>query len=154
MIFKQAALGDERGFGTWKNTSGTSITLGQAVCLAIGGAASFDGTQITLVASGAASNPPGFLGIAAANIPTGQYGLVQVFGNALSVQVSNMGTSITINTGDPLTPCALAGTLSSVLGAPTYAGSGFGWVICSNPPSNTLSQASPLYVSGFVRCLK
>lgn len=154
MIFKGASAGDERAYATFKNTSGSSITLGQAVCLAIGGAASFDGTQITLVASGAASNPPGFLGIAAANIPTGQFGLIQVFGNALSVQISQMNTSITINAGDPLTPCALAGTLSSVLGAPTYAGSGFNWVICSNPPSNTISQAAPLYVSGFIRCLK
>lgn len=154
MIFKQAAQGDERAFMTVKSVEATSITLGQAVALRIGTTASFDGTSAVRAASGNASDLPGFLGIAVANIATNAYGLVQIFGNCLSVQISQMNTSITVTAGDPLTPSALAGALSSVLGAPTYAGSGFNWVICSNPPTNTLSQAGPLYVSGFIRCLK
>jgi hypothetical protein len=152
MLFKQAAQGDERAFMTAKNSSGTSITLGYAVVLAISGGASFDGTQAVLSASGTAANLPGFLGIATATIPNTSYGLIQIFGNTASVLVSNMGTSITFTVGDPLIPSTVAGALFS--GAPTYAASGFGWVICSNPPANTLSQAAPLYVSGFVRCIK
>jgi hypothetical protein len=152
MLFKAAALGDERAFMTAKNSSGTSITLGYAVELAISGTASFDGTQVVLANSATAANLPGFLGIAAATIPNTSYGLVQIFGNVASVLVSTMGTSITLTAGDPLIPSAVAGALFS--GAPTYAASGFNWVICSNPPTNTLSQAAPLYVSGFARCIK
>jgi hypothetical protein len=152
MLFKQVARGDERAFVTVNNTSGVSITLGQAVAINISGGASFDGTQAALAISTTAANLPGFLGIAAANIPNSSYGLVQIYGNTLSVLVSNMGTSITFTVGDPLIPSTVAGALFS--GAPTYAASGFNWVVCSNPPSNTLSQAAPLYVSGFARCIK
>jgi hypothetical protein len=154
MIFKQAALGDERAFQTAKNTSGVSITLGYGATLAISGTASFDGTQIVLSNSATASNLPGFLGIAAANIPTGQFGLLQIYGNALSVLVSMQSTSITINAGDPLIPSPLAGGFSSAV--PSYAASGFNWIICSNPPTNTISALATAvtYVSGYLRCLK
>jgi hypothetical protein len=152
MIFKQAALGDERGFMTGRNVSGTSITLGYGVTLAISGSVSFDGSQLVLSNSATTSNLPGFLGIAAATIPSNSYGLIQIFGNALSVLISNVGTSVTINAGDPLIPSPLAGALSSAV--PSYAASGFNWVIASNTPSNSLSQAAPMYVSGFLRCIK
>lgn len=152
MLFKQAALGDERAFMTVKNSVNASITLGQGVALAISGTVSFDGSQVVLAASGTAANLPGFLGVAAQTIPTTQYGLIQVFGNALSVLLSNVGTSITIASGDPLIPSPLAGAFSSAV--PSYAASGFNWVIASNVPTNTLSVAAPLYCSGFVRCLK
>jgi hypothetical protein len=152
MLIKEAALGDERVFMTYKNSSGSSITLGYAVTLAISGTASFDGTQTVLAVSTTAVNLPGFLGVSAATIPNTSYGLIQIYGNIASVLVSNMGTSITLTAGDPLIPSAVAGALFSA--APTYAASGFNWVICSNPPTNTLSQAAPLYVSGFARCLK
>lgn len=151
MLFKQVAQGDERGFMTAKNSSGTSITLGYGVALAISGAVSWDGTQAVLSNSATTSNLPGFLGIATATIPNTSYGLIQIFGNCLSVLVSNVGTSITINAGDPLIPSPVAGALSSAV--PSYAASGFGWVIASNTPTNTLSVAAPLYVSGFVRCI-
>lgn len=152
MLFKQAALGDERAFITVKNQVAASITLGYGVCLAISGTVSFDGTQAILSASGTAANLPGFLGIAAQTIPTTQYGLVQIYGNVASVLISNMGTSITINSGDPLIPSTVAGAMFCAV--PSYAASGFNWVICSNAPSNSLSQAAPLYASGFARCIK
>ena len=107
---------------------------------------------MVLSASGTAANLPGFLGIAAANIPLNQYGLIQIYGNIASVLISNMGTSITINTGDPLIPSTVAGAMFCAV--PSYAASGFNWIICSNPPSNSLSQAAPLYSSGFARCIK
>lgn len=152
MLFKHAALGDEKAFMTVKSVEATSITLGQAVALSISTTASFDGTSAVRPLSGTAANLPGFLGIAVQNFVANQYGLVQIFGNCASVLLSNMGTSITINTGDPLIPSAVAGALFSA--APTYAASGFNWVIASNVPTNTLSQAAPLYCSGFVRCIK
>ena len=152
MLFKQVAQGDERGFMTAKNSSGTSITLGYGVALAISGAVSWDGTQAVLSNSATTSNLPGFLGIATATIPNTSYGLIQIYGNIASVLVSNMGTSITLTAGDPLIPSTVSGALFSA--TPTYAASGFNWVLCSNPPTNTLSQAAPLYVSGFARCIK
>lgn len=152
MLFKQAALGDERAFMTVKNSVNASITLGSGVVLAISGNASFDGTQTVLSASGTAANLPGFLGVAAQTIPTTAYGLIQIFGNIASVLISNVGTSVTINAGDPLVPSPAGGLLSS--GVPTYAASGFNWIITSNAPTNTISVAAPLYVSGFARCLK
>ena len=153
MLFKHAARGDERAFITVKNVEASSITTGYAVAIKIATAASFDGTQAVMTRSGTAGDLPGFIGIAVQDIASNAFGLVQIFGSCASVLLSNMGTSITINTGDPLTPSAVAGALSSVLGAPTYAGSGFGYVIASNVPTNTLSQAAPLYVSGFIRCI-
>lgn len=152
MLWKGAAYGDEKGFMSVKNQVNASITLGQAVVLAISGNVSFDGTQVILSASGTAANLPGFLGIAAQTIPTTQYGLIQIFGNIASVQISNVATSVTINPGDPLIPSPAAGLVAS--GAPTYAASGFNWIIASNAPTNTLSQAAPLYISGFARCIK
>lgn len=154
MLFKQAARGDERVFMTVKCVEASSLTTGYAAAIKIATTASFDGTQAVMTRSGTAGDLPGWVGIAVQDIPSNGFGLVQVFGNCVSVLYSQMNTSITFTAGDPLTPSALAGALSSVLGAPTYAGSAFNWVICSNPPTNTLSQAGPLYGSGFIRCLK
>lgn len=151
MLFKQAALGDERGFMTIKNVEATSITTGMFVALRLT-AASFDGTSAVRAASGTAGDLPGFVGIAVKDIPSNAYGLVQCYGNTASVFLSVVNTSITFTAGDPLIPGAAAGGAAS--GAPTYANSGFCWVICSNPPTATLSQAAPLYSSGFVRALK
>lgn len=152
MLFKQSARGDERGFMTIKNVEASSITTGMGVSLRVGTNASFDGTSAVRSASGTGADLPGFLGVAVQDIPSNSFGLVQVFGNCASVLLSNQTTSITINPGDPLIPSPAAGAFAS--GAPTYAASGFGYVICSNAPTNTTSIAAPAYVSGFVRALK
>lgn len=152
MLFKQSSRGDEKAFITVRNVEATSITMGQGVALIIGTTASFDGTQCVRPASGTAANLPGFMGVAAQDIPSNGFGLVQIFGNAASVMISNVGTSVTINVGDPLIPGPAAGLFAS--GAPTYAASGFGWIIASNTPTNTISVAAPLYLSGFVRSIK
>jgi hypothetical protein len=152
MLFKQAALGDERAFVTGKNVEATSITTGMGAALRLGTTASFDGTQMVRAIAGNAGDLPGFLGISVKDIPSNAYGLIQTYGNTASVLLSVTTTSITITAGDPLIPGAVAGTLFS--GVPTYAASGFNWVIASNPPTGTLSQAAPLYCSGFVRCIK
>jgi hypothetical protein len=150
MLFKQAALGDERAFMTVKNSDATSITTGYGVMLNLN-SASFDGTQALMSVQGVVSTQ-GFLGIAVKDIAVNAYGLVQIFGNCASVLLSNLGTSITIAAGNPLIPGGIAGGLFSAV--PAYATSGFNWVIASNTPSNTLSIAAPIYCSGFVRCLK
>lgn len=137
---------------TVKNCEASSITTGMAAALCLGNTASFDGTSVVKPASGTAANLPGFLGVAAQDIAPNAFGLVQIFGNVLSVQLSVVNTSVTVTAGDPLIPGAAAGTFTS--SAPTYAASGFGWVIVSNAPTATLSQAAPLFCSGFVRGLK
>lgn len=154
MLFKQASAGDEKIFVTVKNVDAASITSGYAVMYAVGTGASFDGIQAVNAISTGAQSLYGFLGIAVNNIAVNAFGLVQTYGNCLSVLYSQMNTSITIGAGNPLTPSSLLGALSSVTGAATMAVSAFGFIIASNPPANTLSQAGPLYGSGFVRCLK
>lgn len=151
MLFKQASRGDERVFVTVKCVEASSITTGYSAGLKIATTGSFDGTSAVMMRSGTAGDLPGWLGIAVQDIPSNGFGLVQIFGNCLSVLLSNVITSITIATGDPLIPSPVAGALSS--GAPTYAASGFGYVIASSVPANTLSVAAPLYASGFIRCI-
>lgn len=154
MLFKQASAGDERVFVTVKNVDAASITTGNGVMLVITTTASFDGIQAVNSISTGGANLTGLLGVAVKDIAVNAFGLVQTYGNCSSVILSNMGTSITIGAGNPLTPGPVIGTWTSVGGAPTYALSGFGYIIASNTPSNTLSQAAPLYCSGFIRCLK
>lgn len=139
----------EKVFITVNNVSGNTITTGMAVAFAYGN--SFDGISAVLPASGTAANLPGFCGIAVSDIANNGYGRVQSYGVNGSIMLSNVATSITINAGDPLIPSALGGALTST--APTYANSGLRYVIASSVPSNTLSQAAPLYCAGFIRCL-
>lgn len=154
MLFKQASGGDERVFVTAKNVDASSITQGYGVMYAVGTGASFDGIQAVNVISTGAQSLYGFLGVAVNNIAVNAFGLVQTYGNCLSVLYSNVGTSITIGAGNPMTPSSLLGAFSTVTGAATMASSAFGFIIASNPPANTLSQAAPLYGSGFIRALK
>jgi len=123
-----------------------TITTGYGVCFRVGTNASFDGTNAVLSRSTVAADLPAFMGIAAQDIASNQFGLVQVGGPVASVFFSNVGSSTTINVGDPLIPGALAGGLFS--GAPTYAASGFKFVLASNVPA-AISASS--YVSGWIR---
>lgn len=151
MLFKQASQGDERAFVTFKNVEATSITTGQGVALRIGTSASFDGISAVRATSATTADLPGFLGVATRDCASNSFGFAQIYGNVSSVLISNQNTSITINTGDPLIPGALVGSFASAV--PSYAASGFGYVICSNAPTNTTSQAAPMYTSGFVRAI-
>src|SRR5690348_7440564 len=103
MLWKHAAQGDERGFGTYKNVEASSLTTGYGVAYA-SASASFDGTQVALAGSGAVGRQFGFIGIAVKDIAPNAYGLIQTHGATASVWISNVGTSITINVGDPLVP--------------------------------------------------
>lgn len=150
MLFKQASAGDERVFVTVKNVDATSITTGMGALYATA-AASFDGIG-ALIAISTHATPWSWVGVAVKDIAVNAFGLVQTYGNCLSVLLSELNTSITIGSGNPLVPSALKGAFASA--APTFANSGFNYIIASNTPANTLSQAPLIYASGFIRCLK
>lgn len=122
------------------NYEGATITTGLPVAWATG--TSNDG--VGAVIANAAGDYPGFIGVAFRDIPRNGYGLVQTSGWIASVLVSNAGTSITINAGDPLVP-APAGFYSA---APTYANSGFKYVIASNVP---VAVSAAAYASGIIK---
>lgn len=147
MLFKHAAYGDERAYGSYKNVEASSITTGYAAALALGTAgASFNGTNICLAGSTATGRQTGWLGIASVDIAPNAYGLIQTFGPVNSVWISNVGTSITINIGDPLVPGALLGGLFSA--APTYANAGFAFCVAS---AVSPAVSATAYISGFMR---
>lgn len=133
-----------------RNVSASSLTLGYAVAYAVGGN-SVDGNAAVLAASATTADLPGFIGIASADIASNGYGLVQCLGFAASVFISRTNTSVTINQGDPLVPGAAAGGLTSL--APSYAASGFKFVLASNVPVTTSLAVASAYLSGIVRCI-
>jgi hypothetical protein len=142
MLFKSSARGDEKAFMTIQNVSASSITTGYPAMLATA-SASFNGTQ-AIVGSGGGLT--GFIGVAYVDIPPNAYGLIQNLGPIASVFLSNVGTSITINLGDPLTP----GPAGFFSGAPTFANSGFKYIIATNVP---LAVSAAGYCSGYVRAI-
>lgn len=145
MIFKGSARGDEKAFMVVQNvTAGgaQSITTGYPVGLAMA-AASFNGTQAIL---GGTTGAQGFLGIAYRDIAPNAYADIQIYGPTASVLLSNAGSSVTINTGDPLIP-APAGFYS---GNPSYVAAGLKYIIATNLPAALSAVA---YASGFVRTI-
>jgi len=130
MLFKQAARGDERIYGTYQNVEVSSLTTGYAVALAQA-TASFNGTQACLAGTAAIGRQSNWIGQAAYDIAPNAYGLVQVYGPVASVFVSAVGTSLTFGVGAWLVPGAAPGGLFCI-SAPTFAASGFAFLTCSN----------------------
>ncbi len=148
MQFQRANRTDaEKVFLVATNVDADSITLGYLAGYAIGGN-SFDGANVVKMDSDTTANLPGFIGVAVQDIASNDSGLFQCWGFAASVYLSNTGTSVTINQGDPLVPGAGAGGATSA--APTYANGGLKYILCSNPP---LTLSSTGYASGLIRCL-
>lgn len=134
------------------NVDARSLTQGWPVAFRLGTNASLNFNNAVLALSGTAADLPGFMGVADQDIATNAVGRIVSWGYAKSVYISQTGTSITITNGDPLVPGA-AGFFSL---APTYAASGFKYVICSNMATTgvlgTLSNAVNVqWVSGFVK---
>jgi hypothetical protein len=142
MLFKWAARGDERAFMVVQNVSASSITTGYPVLLATA-SASFNGTQAIV---GAAAGLTGFIGVAFQDVPPNAYGLIQNLGPTASVFLSNVGSSLTINVGDPLVP----GPVGFFSAAPTFANGGFKYVLASNVP---VAVSAAGYASGYVRAI-
>ena len=136
------------------NVDARSLTQGWPVALRLGTAASLNFNNAVLALSGTAADLPGFLGVADMDIATNAVGRVVIWGYAKSVYLSSIASSLTINNGDPLVPGA--GGFFSL--APTYAASGFKYVIASNVPIGTLASSlsaavNTIWGSGFVKGL-
>lgn len=125
-----------------KNVEGATMTVGLPVAYVLGTSA--DG--VNAVIANAAGDFPGFIGVVVRNIANNDYGQVQIAGWVNSILLSNVGTSITVNAGDPLVPSA-AGFASA---APTYANSGFRWIAASNVP---VAISAAAYASGLLRMI-
>lgn len=134
----------EKVLMTVKNVEGATITTGYPVSL-LPTAASIDGVQVVI--ANAAGDYPGFLGVALQDIANNDYGKIQIAGFVNSALISNVGTSLTINAGDPLVP-GPAGFFSA---APTYANSGFRWIAAASNVPAAVSAAA--YVSGIIRMI-
>lgn len=94
------------------NTDGSgSLTTGLGVVLNEA-ANSIDGVSSV---KWALTKQKGFVGFAAQDIAINSYGRVTAFGYAASVQISGVGTSITVTAGDVLKPGAVAGTAFSAV---------------------------------------
>lgn len=132
----------EKIYVSVQNVEGATITTGLPVSAKVTGN-SLDG--VAVVIANAAGDYPGFLGVAVKDIPNNDYGLVQIGGFVNSILISNVGSSITINAGDPLVP----GPAGFFSGAPTYANSGFKWLHAASNVPAAVSAAS--YVSGLIR---
>lgn len=123
---------------------GGSITTGKGVAHATG--ASLDGIGVV---HATAALQAGFVGVAAEDIPINGYGLVTAWGLADSVEISSVGTSITVTAGDVLKPGAVGGTyFSSVTG---QAMSTLLYRYVRAATTNTISAVA--YVKGIVRAL-
>ena len=131
----------ENVFRVVLNVEGATITTGLPVSLVN---TSTDG--ISAVIANAAADYPGFIGVSVQDIANNDYGRVQIGGFVNSILLSNTGTSVTINAGDPLV-AAPAGMYSA---APSYANSGFKVIQASNVPVATSAVA---YVSGLIKVL-
>lgn len=134
----------EKIFVSVQNVEGATITTGLPVSLKTA-AASIDGVQAVI--ANAAGDFPGFYGVAVKDIANNDYGLIQIGGFVASVLISNVGSSITINAGDPLVP----GPVGFFSAAPSYANSGFRWLHAASNVPAAVSAAS--YVSGLIRML-
>lgn len=125
-----------------KNVEGATITTGLPVALHVG--ASNDG--VNAIIANAAADYPGFIGVASQDIAANDFGRVQIGGFVASVLISHVGTSITINAGDPLVPSP-SGFFS---GAPTYANSGLKALFASNVP---VAVSAGAYASALIKVL-
>lgn len=132
-----------------KNVDGSgSITTGLGVALVASGA-SIDGVSAV---KSAAATIKAFAGVAAEDIPINGYGRVTVWGLAPVVQLSNVGTSITITRGDTLKPGAVAGTFFSSVTDAAMSTLLNKYIIAASTPV-AISTGSQSVCQGIVRAL-
>ena len=125
---------------------GGSITTGRGAFF-VTLAASFDGIGS---ARSTGAGIPTFVGIAAQDVPINGFGLVTAWGYAASVEISCVGTSITVTAGDILKPGAVAGTFFSSLASEAISTLLYKYVV----NGTTITISSPItYVQGIVRAL-
>lgn len=130
-----------------KNVDGAgSITTGRGAFL-VSTLLSFDGIS---AARSTAAGIAGFVGIASQDIPINGFGLVTAWGYAASIEVSCVGTSLTVTVGDILRPGAVGGTFFSGLASEAMSTLLYKYVI----NGSTITVSSPItYVQGIVRAI-
>lgn len=128
---------------------GGSITTGLGATLCEAGA-SIDGISSVRTTAG---NIKGFCGVAVQDIAINGYGLVTSWGYVNSVQLSNVGTSITITRGDTLIPGAVAGTFFSTVTAQAMSTLLYKYVYAATTVPVDLSNLNQSFVAGIVRAL-
>lgn len=133
-----------------KVVQASSATTGYGVNLHVG-VNSFDGNAVNLADSDVTADLPGFIGVANSDIASTSYGLVQCWGFAASVYLSQYGTSVTVNQGNCLVPGKEAGGLGSAVS--TYLNAGFKFIVASNTPATVSMAKTANYCSGLVRAL-
>lgn len=128
---------------------GGSITTGLGVMFATAGA-SIDGvSSVRATAAGV----KGFVGVATQDIAINGFGLATAWGFVNSVQLSNVGTSITVTAGDTLIPGAVAGTFFSTVTAQAMSTLLYKYVIAASTVPVDISNLNQSFVSGIVRAI-
>lgn len=125
---------------------GGSLTTGLGVCQNEA-ANSIDGVS-SVKFTGARQK--GFVGVAAQDIAINSYGRVTAWGYAASVQVSGVGTSITVTAGDILKAGAVAGTFFSSVLNEAVSTLFYKYVYVA---STFTVSANPVWVAGIVRAI-
>lgn len=133
-----------------KNVDGSgSITTGMGVSFPVA-AASIDGISVVKYA---ATLVKGFCGVVTQDIAINGFGLATAWGFVNSVQISNVGTSITITAGDTLKPGAVAGTFFSSLVNETISTLLYRYVYAATTVPVDISNLNQSFVSGIVRAI-
>lgn len=127
---------------------GGSITTGLGAAFPLAAAnASIDGISTVKIT---AALWPGFAGIAIQDIAINAFGLVQAYGLVSSIQISAVGTSLTVTAGDQLKAGAVAGTFFSSVAPETTSTQYYKYLHVGG----TLAiSANPVWVTGIVRAL-
>ena len=128
---------------------GGSITTGLGANLVTAGA-SIDGIS-SIRMTGASIK--GFCGVSTQDIAINGFGLVTAWGYVNSVQLSNVGSSITVTAGDTLLPGAVAGTFFSVITAQAMSTLLYKYVVAATTVPVDISNLTQSYVAGIVRAL-
>lgn len=126
---------------------GGSITTGLGVSFPITGA-SIDGIS-SVRTTGALAR--GFIGVATQDIAINGFGLVTAWGYVNSVQISNVGTSITITAGDQLLVSGIAGQFFSVITPQATSTQYYKFVMAATTVPVDLSNLNQSFVAGIVR---
>lgn len=133
-----------------KNVDGSgSITTGYGVSYPSSGA-SIDGISVVKYA---AALVKGFCGVVTQDIAINGFGLATAWGFVNSVQISNVGTSLTITGGDTLIPGAVAGTFFSSVTAQAMSTLLYKFVYAATTVPVDLSNLNQSFVSGIVRAV-
>lgn len=132
-----------------KNVDGSgSITTGYGAAFPIA-AASIDGISVV---KATAALQKGFCGVVTQDIAINGFGLATVWGFVNSVQISNVGTSITITSGDTLVPSTVAGQFfSAAVTGQAFSTLLYKYVYAATTVPVDLSNLNQSFVSGIVR---